>query len=132
MKHVAAAIIRRNNRLLICRRGAGGSCAFLWEFPGGKLEPGETPQACLVRECMEELGVLVKPERLYETAMHTYPDGQVELFFYLASIVEEKEPYETVHTGMKWVTQQELSGYSFCPADEKLIRRLQQDDGIFK
>lgn len=131
MKRVAAAIIRRDNRLLICRRGAGGSCAFLWEFPGGKLEPGETPQACLVRECMEELGVLVKPERLYQTAAHTYPDGQVELTFYLASIIDGKEPRQNVHTDMRWVTQKELAGFSFCPADERLIHRLQEDSTVF-
>lgn len=131
MKRVAAAIIRRNNKLLICRRGAGGSCAFLWEFPGGKIEPGESPEACLVRECMEELGVLVKPERLYEKAAHTYPDGQVELTFYLAEITRG-EPVKNVHTHMEWVTTQKLSGYPFCPADERLVHRLQHDSTIFE
>ena len=62
MKRIAAAILRRNDKILICRRGPGGSCGYLWEFPGGKIEPGETGEDCAVRECREELGVEISPD----------------------------------------------------------------------
>ena len=130
IKQVAAAIIRQGGKILICRRSQGGSCAYLWEFPGGKCEKGETMRECLVRECMEELGVTVRVGRLYEKACHTYPEATVELSFFLAEITEGT-PQRNVHTDLKWVTQLDLSKYEFCPADSALIGRLQRDSGLF-
>lgn len=80
---VSAAIIRNTaGEILICQRGAGGSCAFLWEFPGGKQEAGETAADCLVRECREELGIEIDIVALLEQTSYTYPDNKNRAFFF--------------------------------------------------
>lgn len=82
---VSAAIIRNTaGEILICQRGAGGSCAFLWEFPGGKQEAGETAADCLVRECREELGIEIDIVALLEQTSYTYPDNKIGLSFFAA------------------------------------------------
>lgn len=84
---VSAAIIRNTaGEILICQRGAGGSCAFLWEFPGGKQEAGETAADCLVRECREELGIEIDIVALVEQTSYTYPDNKIGLSFFAAQI----------------------------------------------
>ena len=84
---VSAAIIRNTaGEILICQRGAGGSCAFLWEFPGGKQEAGETAADCLVRECREELGIEIDIVALLEQTSYTYPDNKIGLSFFAAKI----------------------------------------------
>lgn len=84
---VSAAIIRNTaGEILICQRGAGGSCAFLWEFPGGKQEAGETAADCLVRECREELGIEIDIVALIEQTSYTYPDNKIGLSFFAAQI----------------------------------------------
>lgn len=129
-KQVAAAIIRKDGKILICRRSAGGSCANLWEFPGGKREKGETLRECLARECIEELGVTVEVGRLYEKAGYTYPEATVELSFFLAEITGGTLQ-KHVHNDCRWVTREELSEYEFCPADRALLARLQRETGLF-
>lgn len=130
-KQVAAAIIRKDGKILICRRSAGGSCANLWEFPGGKREKGETLRECLARECMEELGTAVEVGRLYEKARHTYPEATVELFFFLAEITGGTLQMH-VHTDYRWIRREELSEYEFCPADKALTARIKQDRNLFE
>ena len=84
---VSAAIIRNTaGEILICQRGAGGSCAFLWEFPGGKQEAGETAADCLVRECREELGIEIDIVALLEQTSYTYPDNKIGLSFFAAHL----------------------------------------------
>ncbi len=124
MVHVAAAIIRnQNGEFLICQRGPSGSCANLWEFPGGKLEPAETLEACLIRECMEELNVTVAIDYFYDETEYAYPDKTVRLSFFFAHILEG-EPQLNVHTAIQWAKPEELSGYPFCPADVPMLERL--------
>lgn len=121
---VAAAILYQEGKILICKRAAGKeSCAGLWEFPGGKLEAGESPEQCVQRECQEELGVSVRIRELVEIANHHYPEREVQLFFYSASI-ESGEPVSRVHPEIRWVTPRELGTFAFCPADQELIRKL--------
>ena len=87
MIFVSAAIIRNTaGEIMICQRGAGGSCAFLWEFPGGKQEAGETAADCLVRECWEELGIEIDIVALLEQTSYTYPDNKIGLSFFAAKI----------------------------------------------
>ncbi len=120
---VAAAIFRRNGRIFLCRRGEGGSCAFLWEFPGGKLEKGETPEDCLIRECREELKVGIEIDGLYDRFDYDYPDKSIRFYFYDARIVSG-EPELSVHQEAKWLWPRELTQYEACPADKELIEKL--------
>ncbi len=120
---VAAAIFRRDGRIFLCRRGEGGSCAFLWEFPGGKLEKGETPEECLIRECREELKVGIEIDGLYDRFDYDYPDKSIRFFFFDARIVAG-EPELTVHSEGKWLWPRELTQYDACPADRELIVKL--------
>ena len=123
MKTIAAAILFREGRILICRRGEGGSCAFLWEFPGGKLEPGETPAECAVRECREELGVSVRLGPVFARTSYDYPEGSLSFIFYKGEILSG-DPQKRVHPEMRWVRPSELTDYPFCPADRDVVQRL--------
>lgn len=124
MTHVSAVILRDGaGRILICRRGPGGSCAFLWEFPGGKVETGEDPAVCAVRECREELGVEVVLTVLFGTAHYDYPERSIDFTFY-DGVIAQGVPEQRVHTELRWVRPEELGDYSFCPADVEIVRRL--------
>ena len=124
MVQVSAAIIKNSiGEILICRRGPGGECAFLWEFPGGKQEQGETAAECLVRECREELEVAIEVEELYQTTEFAYASGVMHFNFFTARITQG-EPQTRVHTSLAWVTPAALKKYTFCPADQDLIAKL--------
>ncbi len=120
---VAAAIFRRNGRIFLCRRGEGGSCAFLWEFPGGKLEEGETPEDCLKRECREELKVEIEIDGLYDRFDFDYPGKPIRFHFFDARIISG-EPELTEHREARWLWPRELTQYDACPADRELIEKL--------
>ena len=124
MIEVTAAIIRNEkNEILICQRGLGGSCAHLWEFPGGKREPNETLESCLKRECMEELNIEIGVERFFAETVYAYPDKDVWLFFFLARITKGA-PELDIHADMVWAKPQDLCIYPFCPADVAILERL--------
>lgn len=131
MLKVAAAIIQdQKGQLLLCRRGAGGNCAFLWEFPGGKLEPGETPQQCVLRECQEELGLALALGPLVAHTTYAYPDKEIEFWFFAAHIATGT-PQRRVHEALCWALPSQLKEYAFCPADQELVRRLAAQGGPF-
>lgn len=123
---VAAAVVYRDGHILITRRAPGEKLAGMWEFPGGKLESGETPQSCIVRELREELGVESDAGEILTTSVFTYPGGKIEL---IAVIVSLRSAVLTlqVHDRAAWVTPQELLGYELAPADipiaEEIIRK---------
>ena len=122
--NVSAAIIKNEKgEILICQRGQGGSCAFLWEFPGGKEEEAESPESCLIRECREELSVCIEVNRLFLTTFYSYPDGDLYFSFFYATIVSGSLNMK-VHRALKWVLPCELENHNFCPADTTVIRRL--------
>ena len=126
MTRVSAAIIKNfDNEILICQRGPGGSCQFLWEFPGGKIEPGETPEECLVRECREELDIEIEVLDLFEETKYSYPERDIEFMFFTASLIKGV-PTPSVHNCIKWVPRDRLHGYEFCPADVIIIEKLGQ------
>lgn len=125
MLHVAAAILYKGEQILICRRGPGGSCGNLWEFPGGKLEPGESPEECVVRECREELGVEIELGPLYASTTYRYPDKEIAFSFFTGTI-RQGDPCMRVHTALCWCPPRELPHYEFCPADRDLVRALAQ------
>jgi len=123
MIKVMAAIIRRQGKILICRRGEGGTCAFLWEFPGGKLEPGETMEKCLIRECKEELDIIIKVNDIYASFKYQYPNREIEFTFFNAEICRG-EVKALVHKEIRWVLPCELMNFEFCPADIEIVHRL--------
>ncbi|GAB4368634.1 MAG: 8-oxo-dGTP diphosphatase MutT [Acidobacteriota bacterium] len=120
---VAAAVIERRGRFLLARRPAGGHMAGYWEFPGGKLEDGETPESALVRELREELGVAVAPPRPFAVLRHDYPDRRVELHFLRTSIVDgQPRPLEVAEIG--WFEPARMPELPILPADLPLVERL--------
>lgn len=124
MIHVAAVILTDEaGKILICKRGAGGSCAFLWEFPGGKVEEGETPEEAAVRECKEELDLDVILGPAYAVLDYSYPDKDIHFTFFNGRVTGG-ELKMNVHEEACWVAPAELKDYNFCPADTGLVERL--------
>jgi 8-oxo-dGTP diphosphatase len=120
---VSAALIFRDGRLLITQRHAKSHLGGLWEFPGGKREPGETFEACLVREISEELGVEISVGTLYEEIRHDYPEKSVHLKFFLCRLVSG-EPQPLDCAAVRWVGQGELDAFEFPAADAQLLEKL--------
>ncbi len=116
---VLAAIVERDGRLLVTRRVEGTHLAGLWEFPGGKCEAGETHEACLARELMEELGVSCDVGEEVFTTEHAYPDRIVRLHFRACTIAGE--PRALLGQEIRWVERSALDTLTFPPADEALI-----------
>lgn len=123
---VVAALIVREGRLLIARRPEGRHMAGRWEFPGGKLEKGESPEDAVEREIREELGLDVRAGRIYQAIAYSYPEKDVLLLFYAAAVVSG-EPRPIEEAEIRWVTVEELDGYAFAPVDEMLVQRLKRD-----
>ncbi|MDX2354890.1 (deoxy)nucleoside triphosphate pyrophosphohydrolase [Stutzerimonas xanthomarina] len=123
---VAAAVICQEGMVLITRRAPGEKLAGMWEFPGGKLEPGETPQSCIVRELREELGVESVAGEILTTSTFTYPGGAIELIA-VTVLLRSAVLSLQVHDRAEWVTPRELLGYELAPADipiaEEIIRK---------
>lgn len=122
MIEVTAAIIRNQDQFLICQRPEGKSCAFLWEFPGGKIEPGESGEECIIRECREELGVTIRVLKKVTDVVYDYPDRSVHLHFYLAEIAEGTLTRKE-HKALAWISPEDIPRYSFCPADAEMLRQ---------
>ncbi len=129
MTQVVAALIRQNNRFLICRRPAHKTRGLLWEFVGGKVETGETKQQALMRECMEELAVKVRVDDVYMQLVHEYPDMTVELTLFNAAIVEG-EPQLLEHSEIRYISVDEIDRFDFCPADVEILAKLKKDFGV--
>ena len=122
---VVAALIWNGDRFMICQRPAHKARGLLWEFVGGKVEPGETKQAALVRECREELDVTVSVGEPYMDVVHDYPDLLVHLTLFSARIAEGT-PRLLEHNDLRWITVDEIGAYPFCPADVEILARLRQ------
>ncbi len=121
---VVAALIWDGDRFMICQRPAHKARGLLWEFVGGKVEPGESLEAALVRECREELGVTVRPGDVYMQVLHQYPDLLVRLTV-LNATIESGKVQRLEHNDIRWITPQEIPNYPFCPADEDILAKLQ-------
>jgi len=121
--HVAAALIWQKDRFLICRRAPEKSRGLCWEFVGGKLEPGETGEEALIRECREELDVTVEPGEVFMRLTHEYPDVMVDLTLYNA-VITGGAPKMLEHVGMCWITRSEIDNFDFCPADREILEKL--------
>ena len=123
MTEVVAALIWDNGKFMICQRPAHKARGLLWEFVGGKVEPGETREQALIRECREELAVTLDVGEAFMDVVHEYPDLTVHLTLFNASI-REGTPQKLEHNDIRWITGGEIDQYAFCPADEVILRRL--------
>jgi mutator protein MutT len=120
---VSAALIFRGGKLLITQRSAKAHLGGLWEFPGGKREPDETFEQCLVREIREELGVEITVGELFESVTHAYPEKTVHLKFFVCRL-KCGEPQMLGCAAFKWISAAELGTYQFPAADTKLLKKL--------
>ena len=121
---VTAAIIEREGKILIAKRKAGDDLfAGLWEFPGGKIEEGETPEECMARELKEELDIEVEVGELISSNKHKYPHGIFELLAYRVKHISG-EMILNDHDEIKWVTVYEMSNFEFPQADIPIITYL--------
>ena len=125
MTEVVAALIWKGNRFLACQRPANKARGLLWEFVGGKVEPGETKEQALIRECQEELAITVAVQDIFMEVEHVYPDLTVHLTLFNATIAEGG-PQKLEHNDLRWITRAEIDQYEFCPADEEILRRLKE------
>lgn len=123
MTEVVAALIWDGDKFLACQRPAHKARGLLWEFVGGKVEPGETKQQALIRECQEELAVTVSVGDIFMEVTHEYPDLTVHLTLFNASI-SYGIPKKLEHNAIEWITTAQIDDYAFCPADEEILRRL--------
>lgn len=125
MTEVVAALIWEGERFLACQRPADKARALLWEFVGGKVEPGETKEQALIRECREELDITVVPRDVFLTVDHEYPDLTVRLTLFNA-VIARGIPRALEHNDIRWITVSEIDSLDFCPADEEILKRLKQ------
>ena len=120
---VSAGLIFRDGKLLITQRPAAAHLGGLWEFPGGKREPGESFEQCLARELREELGVEVAVGELFESVTHAYPEKTVHLQFFLCRVLRG-EPQAFGCPALRWVNPSELDDHAFPAADARLLGKL--------
>ena len=123
MTEVVAALIWKNNKFMICQRPIHKARGLLWEFVGGKVESGETKEQALIRECKEELDVLLSVGDVFMEVIHDYPYITVHLTLFNAAIAEG-EPQKLEHNDIKWITPSEIPNYEFCPADEEILKKI--------
>ena len=120
---VVAALIWEEDRFLICQRPPHKARGLLWEFVGGKVEPEETKEQALIRECQEELAVTISVGEVFMEVDHDYPDLNVHLTLFNAAIIEGM-PQMLEHNDIRWIAVEEIPQYEFCPADEAILKRL--------
>ena len=126
MAEVVAALIWEGDKFMICQRPAHKARGLLWEFVGGKVEPGETKKQALIRECLEELAVTLSVGDKFMDVVHDYPDLTVHLTLFNATIAEG-ELQKLEHNDIQWITPNEIPNYEFCPADEEILKVLLGD-----
>ena len=122
---VVAALIWNRDRFLICQRPAHKARGLLWEFVGGKVEPGETMEEALVRECREELDVTVHVGNVFTQVVHHYPDILIRLTLFHCTIAQG-QPQALEHNDMAWIHPSQVDLYEFCPADTDILTEIKR------
>ena len=125
MVEVVAALVWNGDRFMICQRPANKARALLWEFVGGKVEPGESKEQALIRECQEELAITLSVGEAFMDVVHEYPDITVHLTLFNSTIAEGT-PQKLEHNDIQWISVDEIDQYSFCPADTEILQHLKQ------
>ena len=123
MTEVVAALIWDKDKFMICQRPAHKARGLLWEFVGGKVEPGETKEQALIRECQEELAVTLSVGDVFMDVVHEYPDLTVHLTLFNAVIIEGV-PQKLEHNDIKWISPSEIPNYEFCSADVEILKKI--------
>ena len=129
MAEVVAALIWDKDKFMICQRPAHKARGLLWEFVGGKVEPGETKEQALIRECREELAVTLSVGDIFMDVVHEHPDIDVHLALFNATIAEGV-PQKLEHNDIKWITTAEIPNYDFCPADVEILKKIKTDYSV--
>ena len=124
MVEVVAALIWDKDKFMICQRPAHKARALLWEFVGGKVEPGETKEQALIRECQEELAITLSVGDAFMDIVHEYPDITVHLTLFNATI-SKGIPQKLEHNDIQWIAPAEIPQYDFCPADVEILEKIQ-------
>ena len=125
MTDVVAALIWDRDRFMICQRPAHKARGLLWEFVGGKTEPGETMEAALIRECREELDITVAVGDVFTQVVHEYPDILIRLTLFHCTIAEGT-PRMLEHHDIQWIRPDQIPEYDFCPADKDILTLIQK------
>lgn len=125
MTRVVAALVWDGDKFMACQRPAHKARGLLWEFVGGKVEPGETDAEALIRECREEMDITVRVGELFMEVIHEYPDLTVELRLYNSTIAGGV-PRMIEHNDIRWITADEIDILEFCPADEEILAELKK------
>ena len=120
---VVGAIIKDGDRYLVGQRAANKAQGGLWEFMGGKIEPGETPEQALARECREELNLEIEDERIVDSVVHEYPEKTIRLTLIECKPKSGSVPKALEHQQIRWVTRAEMDAIDFAPADRDLIQK---------
>lgn len=127
MKQVTAALLLKEGKILIARRPGNDDLANYWEFPGGKIEEGETPEACLIREMKEELDIDVNIGSFFMESIFNYQQGTIQLLSYWTTW-QSGELKLMAHSEVAWLDRAELVNYEFAPADIPIVKRLLSTD----
>lgn len=123
---VVAALIWQDGKFMICQRPSHKARGLLWEFVGGKVEPGETKADALIRECREELDITVDVGKIYTQVIHEYPDIQIRLTLFHCTVASGT-PKLLEHRDLKWIHPDQIPEFDFCPADVEILDKIQQD-----
>lgn len=128
MTEVVAALIWQGGKFMICQRPAHKARGLLWEFVGGKVEPGETMRDALIRECREELDITVEVGDIYTQVVHEYPDIQIRLTLFHCTVASGT-PKLLEHHALEWIYPNQIPEFDFCPADVDILEKIRQDFG---
>lgn len=124
---VTAAILVKDNKIIIAKRGPGDPLAEKWEFPGGKIELHETPEQCLKREIKEEFDIHVSVGEYLGSTIYHYDHMSIELLAY-RTYWEEGEIHLEDHDEFKWISLEQLEGFDFAPADRVFVEKLKNKE----
>ena len=125
MTDVVAALIWDQGKFMICQRPAHKARGLLWEFVGGKCEPGETLEEALIRECREELDIIVSVGNIFTQVIHEYPDIHIRLTLFNCAIASGT-PRLLEHNDLQWIDPGQIPQFDFCPADRDILALIQQ------